>query len=464
MYYIVWNKNTQKWVKGFHNQPTFITEYSKQYNTDQYETIYYGPRENWYIREEARLDNGEYANVVWYKEPWAQYGFWTKRDYPHIKLTGEDTNLMYFTDSRYKGDYDVQTPIKPGKYLKTFYGEVLSDIEIKYWSDKHREAYGEVHELLWASTPDEIAKVYQMDASFESCMQEREYYWYSEIGGHPARVYGAGDLKVAYIGIEDRLISRALVWFNDNGTRVGRIYGDVPKLKRALRTVGIRTDSDNSTYDVMDGARIAKIDLSTDNEHRRVLRGMVDDQGNLVEPQPDTLKPDIVCPYIDGEKCYLKPDNTSPSHVIITSKNDPDAIWFSVSKMGYAPSLTRCPCCDKFMAKYEEIIHSLDDRQTNTRVCDDCSDVIGFYCRLSRQYYSRFNFTIANGLYPADNADVCYEACRKLIFKSTFSGKWKFSDEKVVIGKHIVAASEIPQMAWNKIERELIKLEILETA
>src|ERR1700688_3972190 len=75
----------------------------------------YIDKEEWKEREESKFLAGEYKPVPWQHEEWA------KRDelkfhYPHISKDNE--RMIAFTETQIKGIRDVQTRMKPGKYLE----------------------------------------------------------------------------------------------------------------------------------------------------------------------------------------------------------------------------------------------------------------------------------------------------------------------------------------------------------
>ena len=179
---------------------------------------------DWRDRECERMKERQLP--VWHKEP-----FWEKHVEMHgdhfVHVSGKDRRLLAYTSSYDKGNRDIQTPIKPGRYLRQYFGEILSEKRIAFmaaWqvSGQRPEDASEKDILLFAKTPDEIAEVYVKGPS--SCM---DGWHFGNFENHPARVYGAGDLAVAYIEREDdagrkKIVARCLVW--PEKKVAGRVY------------------------------------------------------------------------------------------------------------------------------------------------------------------------------------------------------------------------------------------------
>jgi hypothetical protein len=224
--------------------------------------------ENWIDREaEAQRLR---THPVWENEPW-----WILRADPmHLHFThvsATDRTLLAYTQNADKGRRNIQTPIKPGRYLSKYFGNLLTEKQIAEYAQwqvtgQNKDPYKAL-EVHFAYTSDEIVEVYQNGPS--SCMDDKHFPDVTEM---PVRVYGAGDLAIAYLvnpDNEEKVIARALVW---PGKKVfGRVYPtpdcyyqdgyatrgeseDVHEsLKLKLRNLGYSTGS-------FDGARLLKIE------------------------------------------------------------------------------------------------------------------------------------------------------------------------------------------------------------
>lgn len=165
----------------------------------------------WREREAALLDLKVYEPPVWKNERFWRESKVHKDHFAHVSL--EDPSLIAFTESEAKGEQDRQTRMKPGKYLKKYFGDVLSAKQIAYYAEWWSKGSAPPidAELKFASEADEIVSVY--DRGPISCMKGKDC----------VRVYGAGDLAVAYLqGPSEQVIARALCW--PERKTFGRVY------------------------------------------------------------------------------------------------------------------------------------------------------------------------------------------------------------------------------------------------
>ncbi len=149
----------------------------------------------WYFRENERMATRQ--QPVWIKERfWEQFSDRHRMHFVHVSET--DPRLLAYTQDNDKGNRDIQTPLKPGRYLSLHFNNVLSEKKIKWlasWQASGRRPDDEVTsvEIKFASTPEAIVDVYLRGP--HSCMDGRTF---EKAATHPCQVYGAGDLAVAY--------------------------------------------------------------------------------------------------------------------------------------------------------------------------------------------------------------------------------------------------------------------------
>lgn len=232
---------------------------------------YMQKRDNWKARESARFETGFYEATPFKGESWFDEVHAKLNHFLHVSRT--DKTRVSFTESEEKGIADRQTaPMNIGRYFTRFADEYgLTPERIASLSVQYSKIHGGVeHAFKLAMTPDEIEAAYTHGEpniydqhSPTSCMSYVARRFSSSI--HPTRVYGAGDLGVAYLLKGDRCTARALVW--PAKKIYSRIYGDEERLAALLREAGY-SDSSN-----LAGARLLKI------QHRG----------------------QYVMPYIDGE-------------------------------------------------------------------------------------------------------------------------------------------------------------------
>jgi hypothetical protein len=229
----------------------------------------------WHTREmEAQKQR---APVVWRDEP-----FWRERSgiwqYHFVHVSTRDPAMLAYTASDDKGERDIQTPIKPGRYLAQFFSGVLTERQIKYYAAWHAEGAApstawDSYELKFAHTPDEIVYVYEHGV--RSCV-----VFGHESPTHPCRAFGAGDLAVAYLEgtplkPNHPIVARTLVrpeklvastlypvtmYAKDDGFRDSRESRAAQQtLQKKLRALGYRFHEEKPTTADFRGARLLKI-------------------------------------------------------------------------------------------------------------------------------------------------------------------------------------------------------------
>lgn len=174
----------------------------------------------WRMREQARALTGTHTAPVWSDTRWWRGRSQTLRDH-FVRVSKGNPGMLAYTQDDGKGMRDIQTPIKVGRYLTRFFSDVLSEKEIAFlvkWqtSGIFETEYTDAskYPLCFAETPRDIVKVYATGP--DSCME----------GSDCVRVYGAGDLAIAYLrnpeGSDREVLARCLVW--PDKKHAGRIY------------------------------------------------------------------------------------------------------------------------------------------------------------------------------------------------------------------------------------------------
>lgn len=258
----------------------------------------------------------------------------------HISVN--DPSMVAFTASEEHGQLDRQTRMKPGKYLKKFYGHVLSDQEIADWAAAFN-ADAKPKAIYWAETANAMEAVYVNGP--RSCMAHAAGYYNSSI--HPVRVYAAGDLVLAYITRNNLPVerggeptARVLCW--PEKRVYGRLYGDGVRLRPLLEDLGYVEDD-------LDGARLLRIE---------------EDDGRLV------------CPYIDGAQSV----SDYGTHLLIGG----DEIDASSTDGLIGDESYRCEHCGDGVDPDET--HYIEDRYENW--CRHCYENFAWTCERSGETYS----------------------------------------------------------------------------
>lgn len=185
--------------------------------------------DTWKEREQKRFETGHYKPVPWQNEQWAKH----KEHFVHVSR--ETADLLAYTQTPEKGERDLKTQIKPGKYLEKFYGTVLTRYNIADWAARYRAMFDATTVLHFAESGDEAMQAYK---EVGSCM--------SFNGGghsgkwHPALAYGNPDpafVTVAYLKRGNAITARVLC-NRQTKKYYERVYGDAVTLTAKLNALG----------------------------------------------------------------------------------------------------------------------------------------------------------------------------------------------------------------------------------
>jgi hypothetical protein len=199
-----------------------------------------------------------FFSLNWISPVWVNEPFWLDHCEIHkdhfLAVSETDPTCLAYYQNEEKGCRNVRTPIKPGRYLTKFFGHILTEKQIADYANwqltgSKPSPYDDDDirfPLQFAHTPDEIEEVYSTGPN--SCMSGRA----SDFAGgcHPARVYGAGDLAIAYLAWPDDYsphgyereagdaFARTLVWPDR------KVYGRIYPTPGNYRRDGFASDSD----------------------------------------------------------------------------------------------------------------------------------------------------------------------------------------------------------------------------
>lgn len=215
----------------------------------------------WKDREQERFDNGNYKPVVWAGQDWFDKNQ-NKNHFLHVSV--KDPTRIAFTKCERDGDRDIQTAMKPGKYLAAYF-KMLTPEQVKNYAMQHSTTF-ETTELKFATTPEEIQRVYEPSIG-HSCFS----------GTTKANLYGSGDFAVAYIEKNGEIKARAVTC---PARKIYiRPYGDDARIKKLLDTAGFEyTDYEPKRWR---GLRLLKAHF---------WRGFYSDFGGGTGPDP--VEPD----------------------------------------------------------------------------------------------------------------------------------------------------------------------------
>jgi hypothetical protein len=221
----------------------------------------------WWQREYDRFATGEYKTAPWLYEPWfsglpsatvgdqaeliRQYGA-KHGHFPHV-AKGDPAKIAFTPDGTW-GASDRQNRMRVGRYLAQYYSDVLSNERIQELCASWDIEFGVGLEVKFAKTSDEIELVYRNGPN--SCMSHgtRDY---NTGDTHPSRVYGAGDLAIAYLENAGRITARSLCW--PEKKIYGRTYGDTHRLHELMQALEYEHVEYCDGGDEFDGARLLKL-------------------------------------------------------------------------------------------------------------------------------------------------------------------------------------------------------------
>jgi hypothetical protein len=220
----------------------------------------------WKAREASRFEDGTYTKLPWADAPWFKEEHERRNHFAHVSTT--DQGMIAYTPTDSYGREGRKTRISPGKYLTQYFysnlyceprqetgalnvhGNKVTCDALSWYARNFSLTYGTAETLKFATTPDEIVSVYINGP--DSCMSKGMDDFNCD--GHPCRIYGAGDLALAYTQeTGGRITARALVW--PDKKLVGRIYGDDMTLQMLLEEQGYA----KSNWDALVGAKMLKI-------------------------------------------------------------------------------------------------------------------------------------------------------------------------------------------------------------
>jgi len=236
------------------------------------------PENAWMLREIGRYLEGDYEPPKICGEEWFHNAPPSVRQtFPHTSV--EQKPMMAFTPTDEMGREDKQIRAKVGRWVSRCVQPALplDHSEVERIGRELRAEYA-LPELKWATTADDIQKVYEDGP--HSCMAKPPEDWPDNF--HPVRLYGqdlGASTAVAYMTRDGKVTARAVC--NPKYKEYARIYGDTT-LQTLLNKEG---------YEV---------------------GGLTDCRLPLVTTSADHT----ICPYIDGNEQYV---SVCSDHLRVTS-------------------------------------------------------------------------------------------------------------------------------------------------
>lgn len=329
---------------------------------------------------------------------------------PHYMLhylhwSVKDPEMVAYTPSLEYGIRDRQVRVRLGRYLSKHFGHVLSEKKRLELVEKHNATALANCKFHIAMTPGRIETVYTRGPN--SCMGHPRDRFAQNF--HPTRIYGAGDLGVAFMWRKEtdgtqRITARALVW--PHKMIHGRVYGDESRLKAMLADRGYTED-----WMGFEGAAV------------------------LYELPPYGDTPHA--PYIDASLGV----SPSPDGEILLLTNESEAEWACKGQQGMAhrPG-DPCSCCGENTLEEEQFI-----TYEGEMICEDCYGENYFLCdyteeihhtddalttadgdMISQAAYEQAYFTCddTDEIYPDDEGYTTFDGrtvCREVYFDHYFT-------------------------------------------
>lgn len=364
-------------------------------------------RRSWHEREAGR--QADRPLLGWCEQPfWRDSHNIYKYHFPH-GATGNPALIAYTVDDE-KGERDIQTPIKPGRYLRQFFSDVLTEKQIAYYADMHTKHKPQA--LIWADLPVKFATTEQdiVDVYARgpvSCMSGDGF-----AAIKPARVYAAGDLAIAYMEASEPLserrapthtiVARTLCW--PEKKVVGRVYPTPDGWEQdgfeswhaatSCQSTLLRKLQDEGYTSVLDGsatfagAKLLRVQKLT-HAHR-------------------SLRDCFVMPYLDN-RYRIGPHPEEPEKFfVIAAYNDSRDTFGAQSTCGFVecprPKAHTCRNCG---IGYDEaptaVVTNVVRRATTTSEwCPTCARNYAFTCALSgdlctNEVHDKTDWTIRRG-------------------------------------------------------------------
>lgn len=277
----------------------------------------------------------------WHKKSWfrKQIGRWAE----HIPAPSKQhPGMVAYYQTPQKRLAGIRTPIKPGKYLKKYFGDVLSEEEIQTYGIEWQQAFSPA-ELKVTQDADEIEQVYENGP--RSCMAGSADGFAGDC--HPARVYAGPDLGIAYCGDTDEATARCLVW-PQKKVYYPKWYGDYHRLEMALEAAGWKAGNEEDFR----GARIQRI-YNEDDDFYTV-------------------------PYVDTHS-YATDDGT----YLILGRGDVYLRHTNGTSDDNPRSGCRCADCERRMREGDSIYVD----STDEYVCESCYSENYFTCEILDRVY-----------------------------------------------------------------------------
>ena len=294
----------------------------------------------WCFRELKRLNDGTYVYL-----PKRALKLLSKEQtdvvmsyFPHLSSCQE--GLIAYTQSPEKGEADVQTTIKPGKFLAKVLPGIDNEV-VKSFAAVFSSTNG--LRLVIEKSKEAFQYAYIQLENSGSCMDARSPFSKCVVDGewvHPATAYyhSENELHIIYAVNEDgRVVARCI---GNAATKTHtRVYFDrgVPDMLNKMHTL-LKKAGWNPDEDGLSGVVMSKL---------------VVDSG------------EIVCPYISPGNVGVEIHH---DHLVIGGNVESDIDSGLLKKVGY---VAYCDCCNEGIEECDDMHHTYEDETVCSYCCND---------------------------------------------------------------------------------------------
>lgn len=209
------------------------------------------------------------------------------REIPHLGTKGANKGKIAYTENAKKGAADVQSVMKPGKYLRRALKDAVTDQQLK---DLVAELYSSCNlEVKTTTDASEIARVYMEGPN--SCMSHGEdrFDRTIDLNGnwrHPVEAYEHPDSAIELVWIEAQGRPAARVLVNTANMLRSTLYkSDWCRAAQVTLIDWLETNGYSYSSEALDGQPLAVIEL----ENGGILCPYIDASGRPVNIDGDRL-------------------------------------------------------------------------------------------------------------------------------------------------------------------------------
>lgn len=318
----------------------------------------------WHFRELKRLNDGAYQQLpIQALKLLTQEQIDTIMQYfPH--LSTKDESLISYTATPEKGEKDIQTPIKPGKFLSKVLPGIDNEI-VKSFAAVFSSTRG--LRLVVEKSPEAFSYAYLNLENSGSCMDGRKNFSSCVVDGvqvHPS---------VAYYHPDNEL--HILYAVNSEGTVIARCIGNASEMKHT---------------------RVYFDKMVSKAENKMILllkeAGFEYDEDCLLGVKISKLTTDlgaIICPYIDPGNAGVE---IHSDYLVVGGGVEADTDTGLLKEVEY---VAFCDCCDEGIEEDDDMYHTYEEET----VCSSCC---------TNRYTVAFDLRELHYTYVRDNSSSIY--------------------------------------------------------